>query len=256
MSGRGYATLARPFRGFGGLLAMSLDTFVASGKRPFAWRECVQQMWFITRVSIFPTLLVMLGFTLMVIFQLNLLLIDLGALDLSGAIAGLGIVQQIGPFVTVIVVAGAAGTAICSDLGARVIREEIHAMKVLGIDPIQRLVVPRVVATVLMVFALYFVINAGGLVGAYYFSVYLQGATPGAFVDTIPLLTSVPELAFAIVKALVFGLIAALIACYRALTVSGGSKGVGEAVNQAVVITIAALVPVNLVISIIQFAVL
>src|SRR4051794_30404604 len=113
------SALARPLRPIGDLLAMSLDTFVAMGGRPFQWGECVHQMWFIIRVSIVPTLLVMLGFTIFVIFQINLLLADLGALDLSGAVAGIASIQQIGPFVTVVVVAGAGGTAICADLGAR-----------------------------------------------------------------------------------------------------------------------------------------
>lgn len=256
MGTAGTSVAAGPFRLVGGFFAMSLDTVVAFGKRPFQWRECVQQMWFITRVSIVPTLLVMLGFTVFVIFQVNLLLTDLGALDLSGGIAAIASVQQIGPFVTVVVVAGAGGTAICADLGARTIREEIAALRVLGIDPIQRLVVPRVVAAVVVAQVLNVIIGAGGLIGGYFFSVYLQGATPGAWVDSIPLFTGPAELFFSVLKAFVFGVIAALIACHRGLTVSGGSKGVGEAVNQAVVITITVLVPVSLTISLVQFAVL
>jgi phospholipid/cholesterol/gamma-HCH transport system permease protein len=248
--------VARSLRPVGGLFAMSLDTAQGLFRRPFQWREAILQMWFIIRVSIIPTLLVMLGFTLLVIFEVNLLLKDLGALDLAGGIAGIASIQQIGPFVTVVVVAGAGGTAICADLGARTIREEIDAMMVLGIDPIQRLVVPRVVAMVVVAQVLNFIIGAGGLIGGYFFSVYLQGATPGAYVDSVPLFTGPPELLFSMIKAFVFGVIAALIACYRGLTVSGGSKGVGDAVNQAVVITITVLVPVSLTITIIQFAVL
>ena len=138
------APAAKPARALGDVVAMFLDAMVILVTRRFSWRECVQQAWFITRVSMIPTLLVMLGFTLLVIFEVNLLLKDLGALDLAGGIAGIASVQQIGPFVTVVVVAGAGGTAICADLGARTIREEIDAMRVLGIDPIQRLVVPRI----------------------------------------------------------------------------------------------------------------
>jgi len=250
------ATLGKPFRGLGDVLAMALDALVILFTKPFSWREAVQQAWFITRVSLVPTLLVMLGFTLLVIFEVNLLLSDLGALDLAGGIAGIASIQQIGPFVTVVVVAGAGGTAICADLGARTIREEIAAMQVLGIDPIQRLVVPRMVAAVLVSLVLNILICAGGLVGGYFFSVYLQGVTPGAYVASVPLFTGIPELAVSMFKAFVFGLIAAIIACYRGLNVAGGSKGVGDAVNQAVVITVAVLVPVSLSITLVQFAVL
>jgi phospholipid/cholesterol/gamma-HCH transport system permease protein len=240
----------------GSFAAMSLDALVFLFTRPFSWREAVQQAWFITRVSIIPTILVMLGFTLLVIFQVNLLLKDLGALDLAGAIAAIASVQQIGPFVTVVVVAGAGGTAICADLGARTIREEIDAMKVLGIDPVQRLVVPRIVACVFVAMLLNLVIAAGGLIGGFFFSVYLQNVSPSAYVNSVSMFTGMPELGFSMFKAFVFGLIAALIACYRGLTVSGGSKGVGDAVNQAVVLTVAVLVPVSLSISIVQFALL
>ncbi|MEV1295943.1 ABC transporter permease [Pseudonocardia sp. NPDC049635] len=246
----------RPLVPLGGFFAMALDAVQAALRRPFQWREAVSQAWFVVRVSLVPTVLVMLGFMLLVIFQVNLLLTDLGALDLSGGIAGIAAVQQIGPFVTVVVIAGAGGTAICADLGARTVREEIAAMEVLGIDPVQRLVVPRVLAMVVVGQVLNVIICAGGLVGGYLFSVYLQGATPGAFLDSIPLFTGIPELIVSQIKALVFSVIAALIACYRGLTVSGGSKDVGDAVNQAVVITITVLVPVSLTITLVQFAVL
>ena len=101
-------------------------------------------------VAFVPTLLVALPFTVLVIFTLNILLVEFGAADLSGAGAAPGSVTQIGPLVTVLIVAGAGATAICADLGARTIREEIDAMRVLGIDPVHRLVVPRVVASCLV----------------------------------------------------------------------------------------------------------
>jgi phospholipid/cholesterol/gamma-HCH transport system permease protein len=129
-------------------------------------------------------------------------------------------------------------------------------MKVLGIDPIQRLVVPRIVAAVGVSMFLNILISAGGLVGGYFFSVYLQGATPGAYVNSVSLFTGPAELVVSMIKAFVFGLVAGVIACYMGLNVKGGSKGVGDAVNQAVVITVAVLVPISLVISLIQFAVL
>ena len=250
------AAVGTPSRAIGDMTAMALDAVVIFFTRPLRWREAVQQAWFITRVSMVPTLLVMLGFTLLVIFEVNLLLQDLGALDLSGGIAGIASVQQIGPFVTVVVVAGAGGTAICADLGARTIREEIDAMRVLGIDPIHRLVVPRMVAAIVVTLLLNVVICAGGLIGSYFFSVYLQGVSPGAFVASIPLFTGTPELIVSMIKAFVFGLIASIIACYKGLTAKGGSKGVGDAVNEAVVFTVAVLVPVSLTITLIQFAIL
>ena len=139
--------LAVPARAVGGFVEMSIDTFVKIFRRPFQFREFLDQTWMIARVSLIPTLLVAIPFTVLVAFTLNILLREIGAADLSGAGTAFGTITQLGPVVTVLVVAGAGATAICADLGARTIREEIDAMRVLGIDPIQRLVVPRVLAS-------------------------------------------------------------------------------------------------------------
>ena len=117
----------------------------------------------IARVSLVPTLLVAIPFTVLVAFTLNILLREIGAADLSGAGTAFGTITQLGPVVTVLVVAGAGATAICADLGARTIREEIDAMRVLGIDPIQRLVVPRVLASTFVALLLNGLVCAIGL---------------------------------------------------------------------------------------------
>lgn len=232
-------------RGVGDFFAMALDTFAALAKRPFAWREMVLQAWSITRVAMLPTLLVALPFTVLVIFSLNILLVEIGAADLSGAGAALGSITQIGPIVTVLVVAGAGATAICADLGARTIREEIDALKVLGIDPIQRLVLPRVLASMMVAFLLNALVCVIGIAGGFAFSVGLQNVSPGAFVGGLPLATGTPELFISELKATLFGMAAALIACYRGLNVRGGAKGVGEAVNETVVYSFMALFVIN-----------
>lgn len=142
--------LAVPARAVGGFFEMSMDTARAAFRRPFQFREFLDQTWMVARVSLVPTLLVSIPFTVLVAFTLNILLREIGAADLSGAGTAFGTITQLGPVVTVLVVAGAGATAICADLGARTIREEIDAMRVLGIDPIQRLVVPRVLASTLV----------------------------------------------------------------------------------------------------------
>lgn len=142
------AGLTTPLAGVGDFVALGVDSFRELFRRPFQWRETIEQSWAIARVSMVPTLLVAIPFTVLVSFTLNILLREIGAQDLSGAGAALGTITQIGPIVTVLIVAGAGATAICADLGARTIREEIDAMKVLGINPVHRLVVvPRVIAS-------------------------------------------------------------------------------------------------------------
>jgi phospholipid/cholesterol/gamma-HCH transport system permease protein len=233
----------------GGFFRMCVLTGKAMFRRPFQWRECILQAWFIMRVAWLPIIMVSIPLTVLLIFTLNILLAQFGAADLSGAGAALGAVTQLGPLTTVLVIAGAGSTSICADLGARTIREEIDAMEVLGIDPIHRLVVPRVIAATLVATLLNGLVITVGLVGGYLFGVYLQNVSGGAYLATLTSITGLPEVVIATVKAAVFGLIAGLVGCYRGLTVGGGSKGLGTAVNETVVLCVAALFTVNLVLT-------
>ncbi|WP_144206105.1 MlaE family ABC transporter permease [Mycobacterium tilburgii] len=239
--------LAVPVRAVGGFFEMMIDTARASVRRPFQFREFLDQTWMIARVSLVSTLLVSIPFTVLVAFTLNILLREIGAADLSGAGTAFGTITQLGPVVTVLVVAGAGATAICADLGARTIREEIDAMRVLGIDPIHRLVVPRVLASTVVALLLNGLVCAIGLSGGYVFSVFLQGVNPGAFINGLTVLTGLRELVLAEVKALLFGVMAGLVGCYRGFTVKGGPKGVGNAVNETVVYAFICLFVINVV---------
>jgi phospholipid/cholesterol/gamma-HCH transport system permease protein len=246
----GYARdqVKTPLTLVGGFFRMCVLTGKALMK-PFEWREFLLNSWFLMRVSLLPTIAVSIPETVLLIFTLNILLVEFGAADASGALAAIGAVTQLGPIVTVLVVAGAGGTAICADLGARTIREEIDALEVLGIDPIHRLVVPRVVASMLVAVLLNGLVIIVGLVGGYLFSVYLQHISGGSYLSTLTVLTGLPEVVIAIVKAAMFGLIAGLVGCYRGLTVRGGSKGLGTAVNETVVLCFIALFAVNAVLT-------
>ncbi|MEV5361042.1 ABC transporter permease [Micrococcus luteus] len=242
--------LAGAMQAVGGLFSMAADAVKYTFTRPFQWREFLEQCWFIAKVSLAPTFLVAIPFTVLISFTLNILLRELGAADLSGAGAAFGAVTQVGPIVTVLIVAGAGSTAICADLGSRTIREEIDAMEVLGINPVERLVTPRMLASGLVALLLNSLVVIVGIVGGYIFSVFVQDVNPGAFAAGITLLTGVPEVIISCVKAALFGLIAGLVACYRGLTITGGgAKAVGNAVNETVVYAFMALFVINVVVT-------
>ena len=239
--------VAKPVRAVGGFYAMALDTFVAMFKPPFAWREFILQSWFVARVLIVPTLMLTVPYTVLLTFTFNILLTEFGAADFSGTGAALGTVRQIGPIVTVLVVAGAGATAMCADLGARTIREELDALRVMGVNPIQALVVPRVLAATIVSLALSATVILVGLAGAYLFCVYVQHVSPGAFAAGLTLIIGTLDVTIALVKAALFGLSAGLIACYKGISVGGGPAGVGNAVNETVVFTFMALFAINVV---------
>lgn len=243
------SALATPLREVGSFFAMALDTAVALVTTRFAYREFVHQCWFVARVSIVPGLLLTVPFSVIVTFILDILLSEIGAADLSGAGAALATLTQTGPITSVLVVGGAGATAMCADLGARTIREELDAMRVMGIDPIQRLVVPRVLALTLNAFLLNSIVCIAGVVGSYFFAVNLQHVTPGAFADSLTTLMGLSETVLCFLKAIMFGLAAGLIACYKGITVGGGPQGVGNAVNETVVYTFVALFVINVLVT-------
>nr|WP_234810054.1 ABC transporter permease [Mycolicibacterium moriokaense] len=241
------AKAAKPIGAVGGFFALALDVFMLIPRRPFAWREFLLQAWFVARVSLVPTLMLAIPFTVLLIFTFNILLVEFGAADYSGTGAAYGTVTQIGPVVTVLVVSGAGATAMCADLGARTIREELDALRVMGVNPIQALVVPRVLAATVVATLLSSVVILVGLVGSFAFSVFVQHVTPGSFVGGLTVITSAADVVVALIKSTLFGLAAGLIACYKGVSVGGGPAGVGNAVNETVVFTFVALFAINIV---------
>jgi phospholipid/cholesterol/gamma-HCH transport system permease protein len=242
-------------RATGEFFAFCLDTLRGLGRRPVQVREFVQQAWFISSVSILPAALVSIPFGAVIALQLGSLVRQLGAQSFTGAASVLAVVREAGPIVTALIIAGAGGSAICADLGSRKIREELDAMQVLGIDPIQRLVVPRVLASMLVAVLLNGLVSVVGVTGGYLFNVVLQGGTPGAYVASFQALGQLPDLLVGEVKAVLFGAAAALVASYKGMTARGGPKGVGDAVNQSVVITFMLLFALNFIVTAVYFQV-
>src|SRR5579875_3654237 len=224
-------------RNAGSLFALFLDVFRLIFKRPFQWREFVQQAWFIASVTIFPTMLVSIPFGAVIALQLGTLARQIGAQSFTGSASVLAIVREAAPIVVALLISGAGGSAICADLGSRKIRDEIDAMEVLGISPLERLVFPRVLASIIVAVLLNGLVSVVGVMGGYAFNVLLQHGTPGAYIASFTALARVSDVVVGELKAGLFGLVAALVASYKGLNPKGGPKGVGDAVNQSVIIT-------------------
>lgn len=247
------ARVLRPIGTAGKLFAFALDVVKSLFKRPFQLREFLQQAWFIASVTIIPTALVAIPFGAVIALQVGGLIKQFGAQSFTGSAAVLAIVREAGPIATALLIAGAGGSAIAADLGSRKIREELDAMMVLGIDPIQRLVVPRVLACMFVAVFLNGLVSVVGVGGGYVFNVLLQEGTPGSYLASFTALAQLADLWQGLIKALIFGLIAAVVASYKGMNAGGGPKGVGDAVNESVVITFILLFLVNVAMSAIYF---
>jgi len=215
----------------------------------FVAGEFVRQAAFMAGTAFVPTLLVTLPIAATLSIQFSLLAGQIGATSLSGAATGLFVLRQGAPLVAAILLAAAVGSAVSADLGSRTMREEIEAMEVMGVSVIRRLVVPRFAAVIVIGIALTGLTCFVGFIAGYVFNVYMQNGTPGSFVATFAAFATPEDLLLALIKAMVFGAIVAIVSCHKGLETRGGPAGVANSVNAAVVEAILLLMLVNVAIS-------
>ncbi len=213
--------------------------------RRFSWSEFLLQAWFMIQVSLTPTILVAIPFGVITSVQIGAVANSIGATSFSGAVNGIGVLRQAAPLVTSLIIAGAVGSAICSDLGARNVREEIDAMKVMGINPIQRLVAPRIAATIVVALFLNVVVAITAMATGFMMNVGRGTISSGSYLGSFVAFSQTSDLWLAEFKAVLFGFVATIVAAHKGLSASGGPKGVADAVNQAVVLSVILLAFIN-----------
>ncbi|MEZ0367251.1 MlaE family ABC transporter permease [Mycobacterium sp. pUA109] len=213
-----------------------------------AW-EFIEQAAFMAGTAFVPTTLVTIPIAVTLAIQFTLLAAQVGATSLAGAVTGLAVIRQGAPLVSAMLLAAAVGSAVCADLGARTMREEIDAMQVMGVSVIRRMVVPRFVALIVVGVLLTGTAVFVGYLASYLYNVYLQDGAPGSFIATFSSFATVGDLALALVKAVVFGAIVAIISCQKGLATHGGPAGVANSVNAAVVEAVLLLMIVDVAMS-------
>ena len=217
------------------------------------WREWLVQCWFLVRVTTLPVMLIAIPLGATISLQVGQLARQLGAGSATGSAVVLAIVREVAPVATALLISGAGGSAMSSDLGSRRIRDELAAMEVMGVNPIQRLVMPRILAATVLALLLDGVTSVAGIAGGWFFGVKVQGVSSSSFFASFDELSQPWDLWMALIKAACFGFLAGTVACYKGLFAKGGPKGVGDAVNQAVVITFVLLFFVNFVLTLVYF---
>ena len=166
-----------------------------------------------------------------------------------GTAVSLTLTREIAPVITALMVAGRAGSAMATELGSMRITEQIDAMATLAVNPIQYLIVPRLIASTIMMPVLTLVFNVCGMFGAYVFVVLVKGVDRGIFIHNIRWFTDVSDLMMGLIKATAFGLTLALVGCYQGYNASGGAKGVGLATMRTVVISSVSILVIDFVLT-------
>lgn len=220
---------------------------IVSGRFPA--EEYVRQTWFTIKVCTIPALMVSIPFGIILSLQVGVLAQEVGATAFTGAGNTLAVVRQAAPMITALMLAGVAGSAICSELGSRKIREELDALEVMSVNVVERIVLPRAMAAVTVAMLLNGVVMFFCIVTTLLVSATVQNLSPGSYLASVALLARPADLGLSLVKAAVFGVICAAIAAHKGMSATRGPAGVSDAVTSAVVLNFIALFAANFAIS-------
>ncbi len=169
-------------------------------------------------------------------------LAEYGQLESIADIVAIAMFRELGPLISAIVLSGYAGASIAAEIGAMVEAEEVKALRAHALNPIRFLVVPRVVATVIMLTGLTVIADIVGVIGGFLTGWKVLGISPVVYIEYTRIALTHTDFLTGLVKAAVFGLLIAVIACYEGLRVTGGAVGVGRATTGTVVKAIVALI--------------
>lgn len=213
-------------------------------KRPFEWGEMLSQMLFVGMGSVPIVVLTTLASGAVMALYIAPLLLKVSAGSMVGGTVGLSVARELGPVVAGIMVAARCGSSMAAQIGSMAVTEQVDALRALGVHPYNYLLVPRLLASVLMLpmlglIGIYSGIFGGMLVGT------LHGIPMSTFLESIEDMMDPWDFVGGLLKTMVFGLIVAIVACQQGFRTEGGAVGVGRSTTDTVVISMVMIYLVN-----------
>ena len=225
------------FEEFGRIASFFITTFSWLLHPPFRIHVVFKQLEFVGVHSVIVVLITG-AFTGMVLaLQTYYGFRMFGGESLVGATVALSMTREIGPVFTALMVTARAGSAMAAEIGTMRVTEQIDALYAMSVNPIQYLVLPRVIAGIVMLPFLTIVSDVIGIAGGYFVGVHLLQINSGIFIARMTELVALGDIFNGLVKSAVFGLILTLIGCYKGFFTIGGAEGVGRSTTQAVVLS-------------------
>ncbi len=229
------------FDDLGATVLLGVETVTWMLRPPFRPAQVLLALDFVGAGSTFIVALVGLftgmAFTVSAIVGFR----QFSAEGMVGGVVALALARELAPVLAAVVVTARAGSTMASELGNMRVTEQIDAITTMGVSPVQYLVVPRVIATTLMMPLLATCFAIAGQTGAYVVAVVWQGLDPGVFFDRIRQLLVFKDLRMLAYKSLAFGFLLSLVCCKKGFYAAGGARGVGDATAKAVVASIVAI---------------
>jgi len=211
-------------------------TVRAARRRRFPWRECVRQLASIGVGSASIVLLTALFTGMVMALQTGIALERFGAKLYVGGVVGLALARELGPILTALMVGGRVGAGISAEIGAMQVTEQVDAIRSLGADPVQKLVLPRVVAATLALPLLTAMANVLGIIGGMLIALSQFGITANFYMENVVWAVTLQDVLSGLAKTFAFGWIIAMVGCFMGFETTGGTVGVGRATTTAVVV--------------------
>lgn len=244
-----WTALSEPFVRFfemvGSVLALTGQTLVWLIRPPYRLGQLIAAMEFIGVQSVFIVALTGVFSGMVLALQTTHSLRQFGAEGVVGLIVATSLTREIAPVFAALMVAARAGSAMAAELGNMRVTEQIDALITMAVSPVQYLLSPRLLASVLMVPLLCILYTCVGMAGAWLVAVQWLGVDPGIFVSNIERHLLPSDFYMGLIKAAVFGFLISAISCTRGFYASGGARGVGQATTQAVVHSAVSLLVAN-----------
>ena len=216
---------------------LSLRALLGLGRKPFYLKDVIDQMDYAGAGSLVIVLFVSLFIGMALSLQLSAELSILGMKMYTGRIVGLSIIREIGPVLTGMVFAGRVGSGIASELGSMILGHQVDTLRVFGVDPIKKLVTPRVLSAIVMVPALTVIGDAISLFGGYFIAVFVSHQSATVYWSSVREVFTLENVLSGFIKPFIFGYIIACISCYMGLSTRGGAIGLRRTTTKAVVMS-------------------
>jgi phospholipid/cholesterol/gamma-HCH transport system permease protein len=217
---------------------LSLQGLLGIIRKPFYLRDTIEQMDYAGAGSFFIIILVSLFVGMALSLQLAAELSVLGLKMYTGKVVGISIIREIGPVAAALVFTGRVGSGIASELGSMVLGHQIDTLRVFGIDPIKKLVTPRILSAIVMLPALTIIGDAASLLGGYYIAVFVSHQSGHVYWSSVQGVLIFENVFAGSVKPFIFGFLIASISSYMGLSAKGGAIGLRSATTRAVVLSI------------------
>ncbi|NTU41561.1 MAG: ABC transporter permease [Nitrospirales bacterium] len=218
--------------------SLAFHGLVGIVRRPRYFRDIIEQMDYAGAGSAIIILIVSLFVGMALSLQLAAELAPLGLKIYTGKVVGISVIRELGPVVAALVFTGRVGAGMASELGSMVLGHQVDTLRVFGVDPVKKLVTPRIMAALIMLPALTIIGDAISLLGGYYIAVFVSHQSGSFYWSAIRDELDFQNVFSGAIKPFVFGYLISSICCYTGLSTRGGATGLRETTTKAVVMSI------------------